>query len=116
MARGRYVVRYVGDAKILLKYSGYGRDFEGKVVVGGKSWSFTELRPPPVAMMDRRPIPAKIYDALAEAAADFGAYYTTGNRGDLPSWAPSAEMANAIQYAVSIAQDEHGRYEIRRRR
>jgi hypothetical protein len=53
---------------------------------------------------------------MAQSAASFGSYYTTGNRGsDVPGWAPSAEVADAIDYATSVALREDGSYEVSRR-
>lgn len=56
-----------------------------------------------------------MYDEMAESAVGFASYYTTHNRGDdLPDWAPSAEVADAIAEATEWAQDDRGDYEVHR--
>ena len=52
---------------------------------------------------------------MAEAAVDFATFCTEGNHGDdLPSWAPSAKLADAIEEAACYGMKEEGGYEIRR--
>lgn len=75
-------------------------EFAGRVVVRDDAgevriWPFDELREP--QMPDH---PADSDEGLARAAAsivDFFGTYGPGNRGDVPSWAPPAEIAELIQ-------------------
>lgn len=62
------------------------------------AWHFTELRGPPAGVHDERD--------LARAACSFGGYYSSDNRShDVPDWAPSPEVADAIS-AASACEDK----------
>ncbi len=109
--------RYIGNARITVKFDGYRPphlQYSGRIVVpmgsGGKvSWPFSDLGISEYS----HPGPAdspEAFDAAAAAAADFGSYYTTHNRGDdVPDWAPAPEVADAIEDATAYATDEEGR-------
>lgn len=113
--------RYIGDATIRISYLDDGT-YAGTVSVKRRSgeklvWKFDELRPPQIG--HGRGIAydsPKAYDRMAGSAVSFGAYYTTFNRGDdTPSWAPTAEIADAIDEATSWAMDDQGNHDVRRR-
>lgn len=114
-------VRYIGDAVIRIFYRD-GDTYVGSVCVGGSAksrgrcWKFDDLNAPRGGFgysfgYDS----AEAYDSMAKSAVGFGSYYTTHNRGDdVPDWAPEPEVADAIEEAVSWAQDDRGEYEVRR--
>jgi hypothetical protein len=103
--------RYIGDARVVLRYDDRTAAYVGAVYAGRYAWRFDELRNPPAyrGAVDS----AEAYDKAAASAVSFGANYTTGNRGDAPDWAPSAAVADAID-AAAWAQDDRGAYEVRR--
>jgi hypothetical protein len=109
--------RYCGSVKVVIAYRDRG-DYTGVVVAGERGefvWQFAELDPPacgfgPGVGYDS----AQAYDRMAAAAISFGAYYTTHNRADAPSWAPPAEVADAIAEGAFVHDD--GEPAIRRRR
>lgn len=113
--------RYVGDAVVEIWYHGTapsgGEEYRGRITTGkrGVYWDFDELFAPKFGFGvdvygDRLAYDsAKAYDEMAAAACDFGSYFTTHNRGeDVPEWAPSAEVADAIDHAISIARGDPG--------
>lgn len=66
----------------------------------GVEWEFEDLRVPTGNVMD-----------AVSAVCAFGSYYTSDNRGDdVPNWAPSPEVADAIEMAVGIALMDDGEY------
>jgi hypothetical protein len=106
--------RYIGDAVITIEYidetpDGRG-NYKGTVRVGKHTWRFDELHSGVGGGGDS----PEAYDAMAEGAVGFASYYSTGNRGEAPEWAPPPEVADAIEEAVSWAQDDRGEYEVRR--
>lgn len=111
-------IRYVGDATVYIFFDKCVCDrcsYKGKIVVEGHSWSFDELQSP--AYFNHAADSPKAYDEMAGSAASFGSYYSSLNRGDdTPDWAPSPEAADAIEEAVSWAQDEDGEYKVRRKK
>lgn len=48
------------------------------------------------------------YDRAAVAAIEYGGFYCTGNRDDVPEWAPSEEVANAIHDNHDYVPDSIG--------
>jgi hypothetical protein len=108
--------RYIGDAVVRITYRDQG-DYAGSVCAPGRRcWSFTDLRPPAVGFGGGVAYDSpEAYDEMATSAVTFGSYYTSHNRGrDTPDWAPPAEIADAIDEAVSGYQREDGTYEVRR--
>lgn len=107
--------RYIGDAVITITYRDRG-DYAGTVCAGRKCWRFDELRGPAIGFGRGIAYDSpRAYDEMAESAVGFGSYYTTHNRGDdVPDWAPSADVADAIEEATAWAQDDRGNYEVRR--
>ena len=107
--------RYIGDAVVTITYHDAG-DYRGTVRAGGYSWKFDELNAPAAGFSFASDSP-EAYDKMAASAVSFGSYYTTHNRGDdVPDWAPSAKVADAIDDATSWAQTDSGRYQVRRSR
>lgn len=109
--------RYIGDAVVDIFYRDRG-DYCGTVSVPGTraSWPFEDLNPPR-AGFNFGYDSSKAYDKMAASAVSFASYYSSSNRGsDTPDWAPSPSVADAIDEAVSWAQDDRGEYEVRRRR
>lgn len=106
--------RYIGDAVIEIKYRDTG-DYAGTVSAGGHTWRFADLNAPKAGLGAGVAYDSpEAYDVMAASAVSFGSYYTTHNRGDAPEWAPSAEVADAIDEAVSGVMDDKGRYEVQR--
>jgi hypothetical protein len=108
--------RYVGEAFVNIDYRPRKGDYVGYIRVGRDVWNFEGLFPPselPYAASSQSP---SAFDLLAKAAVSFGSYYTNLNRRQLPSWAPSAEVADAIYQATSSAIDDRGRFAVRRSR
>jgi hypothetical protein len=107
--------RYIGDAVVNITYRDRG-DYAGTVSAGGRTWRFEDLHAPRAGLGRGVAYDSpKAYDEMAESAVSFGGYYTTDNRGDdTPDWAPSAEVADAISDATAWAQDDRGKYEVRR--
>jgi hypothetical protein len=105
--------RYIGDAVVTVSYHDDG-DYRGTVKAGGQTWRFRDLQAPKMGFRFASDSP-DAYDAMAASAVSFGAYYTSHNRGDdVPDWAPDPNTADAIDSAVSWAQDDSGRYAISR--
>ncbi len=106
--------RYIGDAVIRITYRDRG-DYAGTVCAPGRRcWHFENLWPPQVMTFGPVDSP-RAYDEMAASAVSFGSYYTSRNRGaEVPDWAPSAEIADAIDEATSFALREDGSYEVRR--
>lgn len=118
--------RYIGDARITVRYDGYSPPrmyYSGRITVpvrvydavgnsvsiGKVSWDFTQVGLSEYSYRGAADAP-EAFDQAAAAAVAFGAYFTTHNRGDdLPEWAPSADVADAIEDATSYATDEEGR-------
>lgn len=119
-------VRYIGAARVEIKYNDRNDSYEGKVTVpkghgpAGYTWHFDELRAPAAGLYGarRQRVSADsppAYDQMAASAVSFGSYYTTHNRGaDTPDWAPEPEVADAIDDATSYTTDDQGNYEVRR--
>lgn len=104
-------IRQIGDAIIRIKYRDRG-DYAGTITTPeGHRWRFEDLHAPKVGFGANVAYDSpKAYDKMAEAAVSFGSYYTTMNRGDeTPSWAPPAEVADAIEEAAIGAMDPEGR-------
>jgi hypothetical protein len=118
--------RYIGDAVITITYVGETPDgrsnYKGTVSVGKHTWKFDELHSGVGGVSSGRGYAyasdsPEAYDDMAGGAVSFASYYTTHNRGDdTPEWAPSPEVADAIDEAVGWAQRDNGTYETRRRR
>ena len=110
--------RFIGDAVVDIHYRGHiaGRDeYTGHIKAGGRVWKFDSLFPPPAGFRFGYDSP-EAYDRMAEAAVSFGAYYTSGNRGDdLPDWAPPHKTADAINEATIDAMKDNGRYNVTRK-
>lgn len=107
--------RYIGDAVIDIRYDDRHNDYRGSVTAEGYTWKFTDLHEPRYGFGHSVDSP-EAYDKMAASAVAFGSYYTTHNRGDdLPEWAPSPSVADAIDNAVSYATNDKGQYEVRRR-
>ena len=107
--------RYIGDAVIRITYRG-GDTYIGSVCVGKKCWRFDDLNAARVGFGDHAYDSPEAYDKMAASAVSFGSYYTSTNRGDeVPDWAPSPEVADAIDEAISWTQDAYtSEYEVRR--
>jgi|HubBroStandDraft_4_1064222.scaffolds.fasta_scaffold45355_2 hypothetical protein len=109
--------RWIGDAVVTIEYAGEkdGRSqYKGTIKAGDHTWRFADLGSPMGGFRTGSDSP-EAYDEMAGAAASFASYYTTHNRGDdVPDWAPSPEIADAIDEAVSWAQDDKGNYQVRR--
>lgn len=106
--------RYIGSAVITVTYHDQG-DYRGTVKAEGKTWSFRDLHAP--RMGHGRGVAydsAEAYDSMAASAVSFGGYYTRGERSDAPDWAPSADVAQAINDATSWARDDRGRHAVSR--
>jgi hypothetical protein len=108
--------RYVGDAFINLDYRPRQGDYTGYIRVGRDVWNFDGLFPPKELPYGASPESPSAFDSVAKAAVSFGSYYTNLNRRQVPRWAPSAEVADAIYQAVGGVIDERGRYAVRRSR
>lgn len=109
--------RYIGDAVITLEieHEGMGPrvEYKGTIRAGGYSWRFDKLSVP---IFNKGSDSPEAFDEAAASAAGFGSYYTTYNRGDdVPDWAPSPEVADAIDEAVSFATNDQGSYFVRRK-
>lgn len=108
--------RYIGDLEIRLQYLGRSDDNRAKycgfiLLPDGRRHNFGDL----CSAVGTTGTTAEDYDEMAESAVGFAAYYTTFNRGDdVPKWAPSAELADAIDDAAISGMKEEGGYEIRR--
>ena len=114
-------LRYCGDAVISLTYYGdaRGRDaYKGTIKAGGFVWAFDALHPPAAGFPNGAPCGSpEAYDAMARSALSFGSYYTTHNRGgEVPAWAPSAMVADAISEATSWSTDDCGEFIVFRSR
>jgi hypothetical protein len=109
--------RWIGDAVVTIEYAGEkdGRSqYKGTIKAGDHTWRFADLGSPMGGFRTGSDSP-EAYDEMAGAAASFASYYTTHNRGDdVPDWAPSPEIADAIDEAVSWVQDDKGNYQVRR--
>lgn len=109
--------RYIGDAVITIEYDGEqdGRSqYKGTVRAGKHTWKFDNLGSP-MGGFRTGSDSAQAYDEMAQSAVSFGSYYSSGNRGDdTPEWAPSEEIADAINDAVGFAQRDDGTYEVKR--
>ena len=107
--------RYIGDAVVTIEYHDDG-DYRGTIAAGGTTWRFDGLHAPKIGFRGGAGYDSPAaYDEMAKSAVSFGSYYTTYNRGsDTPEWAPPVEVADAIDAAVSWAQDDRGNYEVRR--
>jgi len=109
--------RYVGDATVSIRYVGQDSEdrpqYAGRITLPNKKgWSFKDLGGPRFGggSVDSPSTLSK----MASSAVSFASYYTTHNRGDdVPSWAPSASLADAIEEAVGYAQRDDGEYEVR---
>lgn len=108
--------RYVGEAFVNIDYRPRKGDYVGYVRVGRNVWHFKELFPPSELPYAASPTSPSAFDLLAKAAISFGSYYTNLNRQKVPSWAPSAEVADAIYQATDGAIDDRGRFAVRRSR
>jgi len=109
--------RYIGDARVSVRYDGYRSphmQYSGRVSVpaaSGRSrtWSFDGIgisEHTHTGAADS----AEAFDKAAAAAVGFGSYFTSDNRGDdVPAWAPSEDVADAISEATGWATDEEGR-------
>ena len=110
--------RYIGDAIIEIKYTGYiwGDDtYEGRIIVDVHVWKFFHLNAPRAGFAFAYDSP-EAYDKMAESAVSFGSYYTSDNRGDdPPEWVPTPEIADAISHATCWALHDNGTYIVRRR-
>jgi hypothetical protein len=111
--------RFIGDARITIRFDGYSPPrmyYSGRVTVGRVAWEFDDIGLSEYVHKGAADSP-EAFDAVAAAAVSFGSYWTTHNRGDdVPEWAPTPEVADAISDAVGMAQDEEGRglYAVRR--
>ncbi|SRR5258706_9747297 len=109
--------RFIGSAVIAVFYNGtrHGKDeYVGIVSPGngpGYDWHFDSLYAPEAGFGTGIAYDSpEAYDRMARSAVSFGAYYTSHNRGhDVPSWAPSAAVADAIDHATSGSFDDEGR-------
>ena len=110
------VKRCVGDALVILKPDGRTGDgrcrFKGEVHAGGHRWAFQDL-----SFHGNCDAP-KSFDRAAEEIVGFATNYDSLNRPDdpeeLPDWAPSAEVADAIEEATSWAQNDRGDVQVKR--
>jgi hypothetical protein len=85
-------IRYIGDLKIEIKYHDAGYYF-GKIhTISGYVWKFSNLK----AKLPYAYDSPQAYDRMAKEAVGFASYYTSLNREDAPAWAPSPEVADAI--------------------
>lgn len=111
-------VRYCGELTIRISFRDSG-DYAGTISHEGRHlWTFADLGAPAIGWGEGvgYDSPAA-YDAAAEGAVAFGAYYTTHNRGDdVPGWAPKPENADLIDERSEIDYDGRGEYVLRRRR
>ena len=111
--------RYIGDAVITITYHDTAEDpraadYRGTIQAGGHTWKFDGLHAPASGFRFAYDSP-QAYDEMAVSAVGFATYYSWNNRGDdTPSWAPSADVADAIAEATQWAQDDRGKYEVRR--
>jgi len=109
--------RYIGDLEIRLRYCGRSPDNRAKyigyiILPDRQRYNFNDL----CSGVGSPGTRAKDYDEMAKSAVSFASYYTTHNRGDdLPDWAPTAKMADAIDNAAIDGMKEEGGYEIRRK-
>lgn len=108
--------RYVGDAFVNLDYRPRKRDYVGYVKIGHTVWKFEGLYPPSKLPYRAGPESPSTFDSVAKAAMSFGSYYTNLNRRQVPSWAPSVEVADAIYEALAGSIDDRGRFAVRRSR
>jgi hypothetical protein len=103
--------RRIGDAVVRIAYHNDG-DYRGSVSANGRSWRFRDLHGPAIGFRFPYDSP-EAYDRMAEEAVSFATYYTTHNRGDdVPPWAPSAEVADALEEATNFAMNDRGEYSV----
>lgn len=112
--------RWVGEAHVRIMFRGTARngkeEYIGRVRAGKHAWVFEHLYAPAMGFGCGVAYDSSdAYDAMAASACSFGAYFTTHNRGhDVPEWAPPAEVADAIEHAISQAVNEDGSLDVRR--
>ena len=105
--------RYIGDAVVTITYHDSG-NYRGTIQVGKHTWKFDDLHAPAMGFRFAYDSP-EAYDTMAESAVSFATYYSSDNRGeDTPDWAPSPAVADAISEATNWAQNDQGKYEVRR--
>lgn len=111
--------RYVGNLCVYINYSDCDDEsYHGSIVVDGHRWAFDGLKAPPAGLGDGVGYDSsEAYDRMADAALSFGSYYTTHNRGDdTPDWAPTAEIADAIDAEACCYMADCGEYQVRRKK
>jgi len=112
------IKRYIGELEIYLQYCGRTIDDRAKylgniILPDGRKWNFANLQSR-VGCPGTRP---EDFDAMAESAVDFATYYTSHNRDDnTPDWAPSAELADAMEEASYSGMAEDSGYIVLRKR
>jgi len=110
------IQRYIGDLEVGLHYLGRSNDNRAKycgyiLLQDGQRYRFNNL----CSGVGIAGTAAADYDDMAESAVGFASYYTTDNRGnDLPDWAPSADLADAIEEAAMGGMKEDGGFEVQR--
>lgn len=112
--------RFIGSAVIAIFYTGNGLDeYKGIVRVSDSDavWNFDSLYAPKSGFPSGAAYDSpEAYDAMARSAVAFASYYTSYNRGpNVPSWAPSADVADAIAHATSWAMNDKGDAVVRRK-
>ncbi len=109
--------RYIGSAVIRIRYRDCG-DYAGTVSADGMVWRFDDLHAPAIGLGAGVAYDSSAaYDEMAASAASFGSYYTSHNRSDdTPDWAPAPDVADAIDSAVSWAQNDRGDYQVSRKK
>jgi len=116
--------RYIGNAVIEIEYKGGPRDeYVGTITIPTQSgrdrpvrWQFDGLFALQAGFGRHGFDSPEAYDQMAASAVSFGSYYTSHNRGDdVPAWAPSPEVADAIDEATSFALDDQGNATVSRK-
>lgn len=96
--------RYIGDAKITIRYRDEG-DYAGTVTAGGERWKFDGLRAPAIGFDFAYDSP-EAYDRMAGSAVSFGSSSEiTGSR----------DVSEAISNAA-WDMDDSGDYNVKRRK
>lgn len=108
---GTSVQALVGEARVYIDFDEGQGVFFGYITAHGHTWAFNDLRQAPLGPTGDD---KEWYAKAISAAVSFGTYYTSSNRsGEVPSWAPPAETADALADATSEAYRVTGEYDVK---
>ncbi len=100
----------IGSARVRLRYHPAGKCYSGAIIVGPHRWEFEEIVPPPSS--PHAPNSGAAREEIACYAVRFALMTHTDPR---PSWAPSPEVADAIEAAVAKARIAGGWFTVVRK-